>query len=596
MDPSTNNSLNNSLELAQSFFALEIIGLLLGSPASDAYIVGRPEKDDTLLTRQGSDVLLAVDPSADNPGLGEIDTLAGDLDVFEFFPLPGVGPTEEDPRSWQDRFIIGDGLQPYYIGSGPEDYAAILDFNPEQDIIQLHGTPENYQLVESSDGTAIYWKQENQPDLIAQLSDVNDLSLDGDYFQFDDGIELEEASLPEIEQLGTPGVDLSVGVASDNADGIYLTGSAADSSWVTKYDSQGNQLWLEESPSTGNLDTDSSGNVYVGGGLGDVALSKYNSQGEQQWTRSLGTLSLDNSFNLDVDSSGNVYIIGYTLDDLGGENAGELMSGVLAIPSTDAWIAKYDSNGNQQWIEQFGSGDFDESFAIATDKNSNVYTSGWTLGELGGTNAGLYDVWVAKHDSDGNQLWLQQFGTPDYDWSWDAAVDSEDNLYLTGWTLGDLGGASAGSYDGWVAKYDPSGEQQWVKQFGTAGDDTARSIDFDDSGNFYLTGYSDADFGGSNAGSYDTWVAKYDPDGNQLWKQQFGTAQIDNPFDLTVDNTGQVLVTGFSEGSLGSTNAGAHDAWLAVLSSDDGNLLNFGHDNTAANLLPDSNLPSTDFG
>lgn len=569
-------------ELAQSFVVLELLGLLLGTPGSDAYIFGRPNKNDTLLTRQGNDVLLAVDPGADRPGLGEIDTLAGDRDIFEVFPLPGIPPVEENPRSWQDKFILGDERQPYYIGSGADDYASILDFDPERDIIQLHGTAEDYQLMESSSGTSIYWQQEGESDLVASLSKVSDLSLDRDYFQFANDISPEEPRLTEIEQLGTDAVDLSVGIASDNADSVYLTGASADSFWVTKYDSEGNQMWLEQSPSTGNLDTDNLGNVYVGGGLGDIAISKYNSEGEQQWTQSLGTFSLDNSFNLDVDNSGNVYLTGYTLDDLGGENANELATGPFPIFSTDAWIAKYDSEGNQLWLKQFGSGDFDEAFAIATDKDSNIYTSGWTLGDFGDTNAGLYDVWVAKNDSNGNQQWLKQFGTPDYDWSWDAAVDSEDNLYLTGWTLGDLGGANAGSYDGWVAKYSPDGDRQWLKQFGTAGDDIARSIDFDDSGNFYLTGSTDADFGGANIGSYDTWVAKYDRDGNQQWKQQFGTSEIDSPFDLAVDSSGRVLVTGFTEGSLGSTNAGADDAWLGVLSPEDGSLLNFGQNNLTA--------------
>ncbi len=585
----------NPFELAQNFIVLELLGLLVGTPGSDAFLVGRPEKNDTLLTRQGNDVLLAVDPGADNPGQGEIDILVGDQDIFEVFPLPGIPPVEENPRSWQDRFILGDEQQSYYLGSGADDYASILDFDPEQDTIQLHGTPEDYQLIESSGDTAISWQQEGEPDLVASLSEVSGLSLAEDYFQFANDISSEAPALEEIEQLATAGVDLAVGIASDNADGVYLTGASADSFWVTKYDSNGERQWLEQSPSTGNLDTDLFGNVYVGGGLGDITISKYNSEGEQQWTQSLGTFSLDNSFNLDVDKDGNVYLTGYTLDDLGGENASELAVGPFPVFSTDPWIAKYDSDGNQQWLKQFGSEDFDEAFAIAADSEGNAYTSGWTLGDLAETNAGLYDVWVAKTDSDGNQQWLKQFGTADYEWSWDAATDNEDNVYITGWTLGDLGGASAGSYDGWVAKYDPDGNQQWLKQFGTAGDDVSRSIDFDDSGNFYLTGYTDADLGGANAGSYDSWVAKYDSDGNQQWKQQFGTSEIDNPFDLAVNSAGQVFVTGFTEGSLGATNVGSNDAWLAELSSADGSLLSFSQNSgAAASLLPDPGLlPAT---
>ena len=577
----------NLIELALGFVGLELLGIMAGSPGSDAFIVGRPEKNDTLITRQGSDVLLAVDPSAANPGQGEIDTLAGDKDLFEIFSLPGLEPLEETPRFWPDRFILGDERQPYYVGSGLGDYASILDFDPELDTIQLHGMPEDYHLIEFSGDTEIYWQQEGEPDLVASLSEVSGLSLNQDYFQFANDISPEEPVLEKIEQLGTVGVDFSVGVATDNSDGVYLTGTSADSFWVTKYDNDGNQQWRKQSPFTGGIDTDNLGNVYVGGGLGDISVVKYDSEGNQQWTQSLGTLTLDNSFNLDVDDSGNVYLSGYTLGDLGGPNAGEFTAGLLPIPSTDAWIVKYDSEGNQQWLKQFGSENYDEAFAIATDSKGNVYTSGWTFGDLGGTNAGFYDVWVAKYNSDGNQQWLTQFGTSDYDWSWDAATDNEDNLYITGWTLADLGGANAGSYDGWVTKYNSDGNQLWLKQFGTEGDDVARGIDFDDSGNFYLTGYTDADFGGSNAGSYDTWVAKYDSDGNQLWKQQFGTSEIDNPFDIAVNSNDRVFVTGFTEGSLGATNVGSYDAWLAELYSVDGSLLDFSQNNIAASLLTD---------
>ncbi|MBE9169062.1 SBBP repeat-containing protein [Pleurocapsales cyanobacterium LEGE 06147] len=582
----------NLFKLAQSFVVLELFGLVLGTPGSDAFVVGFPDKNDLLLGRQGSDVLLAVDPGSDNPGQGEIDTLVGDLDLFDVFPLPGIGPQEQTPRSWQDRFILGDWQQPYYVGSGSDDYALILDFEPDLDIIQLHGTPQDYELVETLNRTELFWQQENaEPDLIASLPGVSGLSLNDQSFRFEN-TPPSGPVLEEIEQLGTAGVDFSVGIDTNNSGEVYLTGTSADSFWVAKYDSNGNQQWLKQAPSTGNLATDNLGNIYLGGGLGDATVAKYDSDGNQLWEQQFGTFTLDNSFNLDVDDSGNVYLTGYTLGDLGGMNAGELAVGPFPLFSTDPWIVKYDSDGNQQWLTQFGSADFDEAFAITTDSNSNVYTSGWTFGDLGGTNAGLYDVWVAKHDTDGNQQWRTQFGSADYDWAWDAATDNQDNVYITGWTLGDLGGASAGSYDGWVAKYDSDGNQQWIEQFGTAGDDIARTIDVDDLGNFYLTGYTDSDFGGTNTGSYDTWVAKYDSDGNQQWRTQFGTSEIDNPFDLSVNNADEVFVTGFTEGSLGGTNAGSYDAWLAKLSSVDGSLLNFSQSSETESLLPDTGLPS----
>ncbi len=578
----------------ESFFALRP-----GSPGSDAFIIGTPE-NNLLLTRQGNDVLLAVDPGAANPGQGEIDILGGDTVI----PL-----LENSSSDWNDRFILGDGKKPYYVSSqgfnffGLKDFALILDFNPEHDIIQLHGIPEDYRLAKSPFGTAIFWHQETGPDLVAFLFGASGLSLEGDYFQFKADTSLGGPVLGQIKQLGSASIDFSLGVATDDSDNVYLTGVSSDvlegpnagveGLWVTKYDSDGNQQWLKQAGTTGRIATDNSGNVYLGGGLGDVSIAKYDSEGNQLWTQQFGTVTLEISFDLDVDDYGNLYVTGYTLGDLGGPNESELTLGPIPVPSTDVWIAKYDSNGNQLWLKQFGSPNFDEAFGVAIDSDGHAYTTGWTVGDFGGFNAGAYDVWVAKTDSEGNQLWLKQFGTEDYDWSWDAVTDRDSNVYITGWTLGDLGGLNAGSYDAWVAKYDSEGNQLWLKQFGTAGDDAATRIDVDGFGNFYLTGYTDADFGGSNAGSYDAWVAKYDSEGNQLWTQQFGTSELEQSLDVAVNSAGQVFATGFTEGSLGATNAGSYDAWIAKLSSADGALLSFSPPSgTAASLaLDQSGLP-----
>ena len=49
------------------------------------------------------------------------------------------------------------------------------------------------------------------------------------------------------------------------------------------------------------------------------------------------------------------------------------------------------------------------------------------------------------------------------------AVDSSDNFYIGGYTSGNFTRVpNAGSYDIWLAKYDTSGPQQWIVQFGTS--------------------------------------------------------------------------------------------------------------------------------
>ncbi|MGK7948927.1 MAG: SBBP repeat-containing protein [Xenococcaceae cyanobacterium] len=568
---------------------------IAGTPASDAFQFGSTGTN-IILGREGNDLILAVDPQLDLPGLGETDIFSG--------------------GSQSDRFILGDRTKAYYDDgdantTGDDDVAIVVDFNPNDDVIQLHGSPEDYNLVdfaelgEGGTGTAIFLKGETNDELIGSINNVDGLSLDADYFRFENG-SAEEPVLSSIEQFGTAGIDLSFTIANskDGSNALLVAGYTSGNlgrrdrggldGFISKYNNQGREEWTRQIGTRAidnsyGIDTDTAGNVYLlsrtsgrlagaNAGIGnDVVLSKYNRIGRRQWQIQLGSFGRDNPFvDPRVDSSGDVVIAGYTNDDFAGPNAD---TGIP--PSADAWIAKYDSNGNQLWSEQFGTEEGDETFGLDLDSEDNIYTTGWTRGDLGGPNnlnsdgEVTYDIWLAKYDTDGNQQWIEQFGTNTFDWSWDVATDINDDIYITGWTLGDLGGSNAGSYDTWVAKYDSDGDRLWIDQFGTTGDDAALGIDVDELGNYYLTGYTDGDLTGEgNAGSYDAWVAKYDSDGNELWLQQFGTSELDNAYEVSVSGD-NVFVTGVTEGSLGSTNAGSYDAWIGRFSATDGTLLDF---------------------
>ncbi|WP_407883981.1 pre-peptidase C-terminal domain-containing protein, partial [Scytonema sp. NUACC26] len=50
---------------------------------------------------------------------------------------------------------------------------------------------------------------------------------------------------------------------------------------------------------------------------------------------------------------------------------------------------------------------------------------------------------------------------------------------------------------------------KWIRQLGTAGDDSSYSVAVDGAGNVYITGITRGALGGSNAGKVDAWIAKY---------------------------------------------------------------------------------------
>ncbi|MHC4562050.1 MAG: SBBP repeat-containing protein [Planctomycetota bacterium] len=275
------------------------------------------------------------------------------------------------------------------------------------------------------------------------------------------------------------------------------------------------------------------------------------------WQRQIGTAEEDESRSVAVDSAGHVFISGSTAGSLGGPNAG----------SNDAFLAKYAPTGDLLWTRQTGTSTSDFSYSVAVDSAGNAFITGWTLGDLGGVSAGGRDAFLSKYDPSGTLLWTEQLGTTEYDEGLSVAIDGMGNAFIAGWTLGALEGPSAGSFDVFVSKYDPSGTQQWTRQLGTAEADYGNAVAIDGVGNVYVGGETQGDLAGVGAGGADAFVAKYDSAGSLLWTRQLGTASADWGAGVAVDGAGNVYVSGGTQGDLGGANAGGGDAFLAKYDS-----------------------------
>jgi hypothetical protein len=213
------------------------------------------------------------------------------------------------------------------------------------------------------------------------------------------------------------------------------------------------------------------------------------------WVSQLGTASkYDKTTDVAVDGEGNVYITGSTSGQLLGDNVG----------FDDGFLAKYDSSWTLQWISEIETSINDNVNGIVVGSSGDIYIAGTTKSD---NMFGSVDAFVAQYDSDGNQVWIQKSGFPTSGAATDIAIDSFGNLYLTGTTSVPLGEANAGTSDVWVAQYDSSGTQQWIQQLGTSGDDRGNAITVDNAGYVYITGTTRGSLGGDNAGRDDAWVA-----------------------------------------------------------------------------------------
>jgi hypothetical protein len=117
----------------------------------------------------------------------------------------------------------------------------------------------------------------------------------------------------------------------------------------------------------------------------------------------------------------------------------------------------------------------------------------------------------------------------------------------------DFGGGpltSAGGPDIFVAKFSASGAHVWSRGMGGTGQDTGLSIGVDSGGNVVVTGYfqGTVNFGGgslSSAGATDIFLMKYSASGAHVWSKRFGGTSDDRGTGVAVAGTGDVVVTGF---------------------------------------------------
>jgi hypothetical protein len=217
------------------------------------------------------------------------------------------------------------------------------------------------------------------------------------------------------------------------------------------------------------------------------------------------------------------------------------------------------------WIDQFGSGGNDVATGVVAT-TTDVFVAGLTDGELSKeANAGGFDAFLRRLDSQGNEVWQVQFGTSGDESATAVAMDST-GLYVAGSIDGRFPGeVNGGSEDGFLAKYGFDGSPMWIAQFGTRRWDVVTSVVADGSG-VYVLGYTEGVFPGElRLGSGDLFLTRFTANGEQDWITQFGSSGVDYPAASVIGPSG-VVVAGETFGRLpGQRPRGAGDVVVATV-------------------------------
>lgn len=338
-------------------------------------------------------------------------------------------------------------------------------------------------------------------------------------------------------RYGQTGIDGGNAIVTDSLGNTYVTGAEGNPTDIVtiKYTSTGNLDWLARYNGSANgpdgaysIKLDKYGNVIVAGsstGISsgrDYITIKYSSSGDQKWFKLYTSSGSNDDFvnSVAIDSFNNIYITGESNEDY------------VTI--------KYDSLGNQKWIKSYGTvNNLNLSWAITIDKFENIYITG----QSAEVTTSSVDITTIKYNTFGDLIWVAKYNSPtsENDYGLAIGVDNDGNVYVCGGSQGDL------HYDDYViVKYDSLGNEKWNRRYNGSSNfiDQARALVIDKSNNVYISGYA------TQAGTgYDFTTIKYDPFGNQIWLRKYNNGLNDVCEDMTIDKTEYIYLTGYSDGS-----------------------------------------------
>lgn len=347
------------------------------------------------------------------------------------------------------------------------------------------------------------------------------------------------------------------------------------------------------------------------GGAFDAFLAKFNSAGARQWGTFYGGTGNDRGNSCSVDPSGNIILTGITTT-----SSGTLIASPGAFQTTlsggsDAFVVKFNSSGVRIWGTYFGSNAATASEAAnscATDALGNIYIVGvtWGLGsgistpgtyQTSYSGSGTSETFLAKFDPNGNRVWGTYYGTSLNEDAYDCCADAAGNVYMVGYTaqtfttsvLASIGAhqtsIGGGTADGFLAKFDNTGNRVWGTYYGGSQSDYIYSCELNSSGEIYVAGLTQSTSSIStagthqftNSGSGDGFLVKFNGSGARQWGTYYGGTGIDDVKGLSVDIAGNIFIAGntssngtsIASGNVHqlSNNGGTYDAYLVKINS-----------------------------
>lgn len=257
-----------------------------------------------------------------------------------------------------------------------------------------------------------------------------------------------------------------------------------------------------------------------------------------KWVSDIGGPGSCISSYLRVDAQNNTYVTGIFEGTIDFDPSVSTFN-LTATGGFDAFVAKYNTNGNLIWAKSMGGAGTDQPSGMDLDNNGNVtivgqFNSPMDANPGAGTfslnNASDFDMFIINLDANGNFLWAKSIGGSGADYGNKVAVDKDGNRIMIGQfqqtvQVGTATYSTSGTFNGLIAKYDAAGNYLWSFSLGATGDNKGVGIDTDNNKDIIISGtFSGAVNFNPLGASYNlsspgtaSYIAKYTSSGQLIW-------------------------------------------------------------------------------
>lgn len=362
---------------------------------------------------------------------------------------------------------------------------------------------------------------------------------------------------------------------------------------ATECDKNGN-LFVTGYTNSPNFPTQNAG-VFFQGNLVmfyDVFIIKFDPQGNRIWATYYGANDDDVGNDIKLDVNGNIFVTGsskttngFPVQNPGGGAYYQPANG--GAPAQDAFMLKFDNNGNRIWATYFGGSNMEVGDYLYIDNNGDVFMTGITVstnlptknanGFFQGSSGGFADVMLTKFSNSGVLLWSSYYGGTGFDEGYSITGDANGNVFFAGVTKSPnfptqnngnyFDGTFSGISDLFVLKFDNTFTRQWASYIGGSSEEELAHIiitannelffvgntasnDFVTANNPLPGSYNDASFNGIT----DVVIMKFDNNGALLWSTFYGSpgGDLNTPYDydrIAKDGCGNVYFTNSTRSS-----------------------------------------------